>query len=281
MKTLAIVLAAGEGKGMHSYVNQTSKLAFNVLDKPIISYVQKRIQEVAFDQTLYVVGYQAKQIMEILGSANFIYQEKINGTFSALSLAYKYFKDYDDIVVIYGSMPTLTSTTLLKMLEVHQKQQNDISYIGGVFLIRSKVLQENCPYKVDDAFEDINNWIDCMKQDGKNVQKLEFVDENEAFIIKNRIDLAKANQIIQQRINQKHMLNGITIVDPNTTYIGEDVKIGNDTIVYPNTYIYGKSMIGVSCELGPNTYIVDSLIDNGALIYNKVIKHQTITKNHE
>ena len=85
---------------------------------------------------------------------------------------------------------------------------------------------------------------------------------------------------MQKRINEKHMLNGISIVDPDTTYIGSDVVIGNDTTIYPNTFLYGHSIVGTNCNIGPNSYIVDSIIDNDVSIKNSVIETQTLRKTN-
>lgn len=278
MRTLVIVLAAGEGKDMHSFVNPSSKLSFCILDKPMLCYVQKRIHEISFDDEIYIIGYQAEQIKKMMGSeSKFIYQKTLNGTYAALMLAKEFFYDYDDVVVIYGSMPLFSKDSLLQMMDQHRHNQNDITYVEGIFIFKSCILCEHLKSDYTSCVE-IKQWIDLMKKDGKNVQKIELSDADETLIVKNRLDLAKANKIMQQKVNRMHMINGITIVDPNTTYIGEDVKIGNDTIVYPNTYIYGKSMIGVSCELGPNTTIIDSFIDNGAILSNCIVKHQTVAK---
>ena len=117
-----------------------------------------------------------------------------------------------------------------------------------------------------------------MKDDGKRIDVFTLY-ENECLIIKNRVDLNKAYKVIQQRINKSHMLNGITIIDSESTYIGNNVKIGNDSIIYPNTYILGNSIIGVGSELGPNTYIIDSFIDNGAVLKNcSIINKRLVNK---
>ena len=64
------------------------------------------------------------------------------------------------------------------------------------------------------------------------------------------------------------MLNGVTLEDPNNTYIGPDVTIGQDTIISPNTTILGNSTIGVANEIGPNTYLKNMKIgDYNSIIY--------------
>ena len=62
-------------------------------------------------------------------------------------------------------------------------------------------------------------------------------------------------KILQHRINTEHMNNGVTIEDINSTYIYDDVKIGMDTVIHPNTTIKSDVQIGEDCEIGPNSYI--------------------------
>ena len=102
------------------------------------------------------------------------------------------------------------------------------------------------------------------------------VEETEARTQALKLRIERA----QKRINEKHMLNGISIVDPDTTYIGSDVVIGNDTTIYPNTFLYGHSIVGTNCNIGPNSYIVDSIIDNDVSTKNSVIEAQTLRKTN-
>lgn len=85
-------------------------------------------------------------------------------------------------------------------------------------------------------------------------------DRDEMKGINDRCQLAEATKILKNRINQKHMMNGVTIIDPNNTYIGPEVKIGPDTIIYPNTHIYGNTEIGIGNEIGPDNYFVNMKI---------------------
>ena len=80
-------------------------------------------------------------------------------------------------------------------------------------------------------------------------------DIAETIGINTRVDLADAEAVMRERINRAHMLNGVTIMNPDVTYIEADVKIGKDTIILPNTYIQGKTMIGERNKIGPNSHI--------------------------
>ena len=62
---------------------------------------------------------------------------------------------------------------------------------------------------------------------------------------------------MRKRINEAHMRNGVTIIDPANTYIESDVEIGQDTVIIPGTIIKGKTVIGADCQIGPNSEIKD------------------------
>jgi bifunctional UDP-N-acetylglucosamine pyrophosphorylase/glucosamine-1-phosphate N-acetyltransferase len=74
------------------------------------------------------------------------------------------------------------------------------------------------------------------------------------------------------RINREHMLNGVSMMDPASTYIEVGVQIGKDTTIMPNTYIHGNSVIGKGNVIGPNTIIRDSRIGNGCKVLASVLE---------
>ncbi len=85
-------------------------------------------------------------------------------------------------------------------------------------------------------------------------------DLAETIGINTRVHLAEAEAAMRMRINRRHMLAGVTLMDPASTYIEPDVTIGADTVVWPNTYLRGKTIIGEGCIIGPNTIAEDTLI---------------------
>ena len=80
-------------------------------------------------------------------------------------------------------------------------------------------------------------------------------DYTEMLGVNDRIELQMITKFLQMRINTELMKNGVTIEDPNTTYIYDDVQIGMDTVIHPNTTIKSGVVIGEDCEIGPNAYI--------------------------
>lgn len=101
----------------------------------------------------------------------------------------------------------------------------------------------------------ITDVIGIMNKKGLKTGAVVVEDNTEILGINDRIQLEMLTKVLQMRINTEHMKNGVTIEDVNTTYIYDDVKIGMDTVIHPNTTIKSDVEIGEDCEIGPNSYI--------------------------
>jgi len=96
--------------------------------------------------------------------------------------------------------------------------------------------------------------------EGRRVEAVTTPDSAEVLGINTRVHLAEAERALRLRINERWMLAGVTIVDPDTTTIEPGVTIGQDTTVHPNTHLRGKTTIGAHCAIGPNTIVEDCQI---------------------
>ena len=112
--------------------------------------------------------------------------------------------------------------------------------------------------------------IEIFKKEGLKVGAM-VMDFEETLGVNSRVELAMAEEILRNRLNVKHMENGVTIIDPKSTYIGSDVEIGQDTIIYPGNILEGKTVIKENCVLYPNSRIADSVIEAGVTIQSSVI----------
>ena len=106
-------------------------------------------------------------------------------------------------------------------------------------------------------------------------------DNTDIFGINSKAHLVEATRILNQRIIKKHLDNGVTIVDPNTTWISPETEIEADTIIYPSTYIEGKNKIGSHCKIGPFAHLRgDVVLEDNVKIGNFVeVKKTTIKSN--
>ncbi|UQZ84905.1 Bifunctional protein GlmU [Paenibacillus konkukensis] len=101
-------------------------------------------------------------------------------------------------------------------------------------------------------------------------------DAAETLGVNDRVALSEAEHIMRERINREHMLGGVTLIDPASTYIGADVQIGADTIVLPGTVLKGATVIGEDCVIGPNTEIEDSTIGSGVQVKQSVLSQAKV-----
>jgi bifunctional UDP-N-acetylglucosamine pyrophosphorylase/glucosamine-1-phosphate N-acetyltransferase len=114
--------------------------------------------------------------------------------------------------------------------------------------------------------------IELAAQDGLPVQALVMDDLQETIGVNTRVHLAEVETALRARINHGHMLDGVTLIDPASTYIEIGVTIGKDTVIMPNTYLHGKTEIGASNIIGPNTIIRDSKIGKRCKILASVME---------
>ena len=101
-------------------------------------------------------------------------------------------------------------------------------------------------------------------------------DSDEIMGVNNRVQLAQASKVMCRRTAHMHMVNGVTIVDPDRVYIENDVVIGNDTEIWPGAVLKGKTVIGSGCIIGSDCEIENSTVGDGTDILKSVIKDSSI-----
>jgi len=146
---------------------------------------------------------------------------------------------------------------------------------AGVYCFRSEWLwqalpriQKN-PQKGEYYLTDV---VELAVKEHLAVQAVVHDDLFETIGINTRVHLAEAEAVMRQRINRAHMLNGVSMMDPVSTYVEAGVMIGKDTLLMPNTYIHGETVIGSGNVLGPNTIIRDSRIGDRCKVLASVVE---------
>lgn len=122
----------------------------------------------------------------------------------------------------------------------------------------------------------ITDLVTAALADGRSVEAVPAADEWETRGVNDRLQLAAAEAAMRQRIRAAHMLAGVTIMDPPSTFIDAGVTIGEDTVVLPNTHIGEGSVIGRDCRLGPGTVILGSHVGDGCTIASSVIERSVL-----
>jgi bifunctional UDP-N-acetylglucosamine pyrophosphorylase/glucosamine-1-phosphate N-acetyltransferase len=118
----------------------------------------------------------------------------------------------------------------------------------------------------------LTDLVGMAVDEGLTVKAVVTEDASEAMGINTRVHLAEAERLLRQRVNERWMRAGVTIVDPATTYIEPDVTIGRDTVIRPNTHLRGQTSIGQRCTIGPNTVIEDCEIGDECEVLASVLE---------
>ena len=105
--------------------------------------------------------------------------------------------------------------------------------------------------------------LEILKQQGEKIWAVAADDYESTLGINSRLQLAGAEKILRRRKNEELMAEGVTIMDPSTTYIDCDVKVGHDTVIYPMTWLEGNTEIGEECEIGPSVRFQNVKAGNG------------------
>ena len=127
----------------------------------------------------------------------------------------------------------------------------------------------------------LSQLVELMLKDNLPVGSYVVEDMVEVFGINDRIQLAYAAKIMRKRINNKLMLEGVSMEDPDSTYISPAVKIGKDTVIYPNTTISGDCELGNANEIGPNVFMENVKMGNNNRVSNTSIRNKTIGDNEK
>jgi bifunctional UDP-N-acetylglucosamine pyrophosphorylase / glucosamine-1-phosphate N-acetyltransferase len=113
--------------------------------------------------------------------------------------------------------------------------------------------------------------IEILQQSGEVVAAYQTPAFDETLGVNDRVALAQAERIMKQRTNEHWMRQGVTMIDPDHTYISTDATIGQDTVIYPGVVIQGQTRIGSECVIGPGTEIKDSSIADRTTVRQSVV----------
>ena len=318
MDKYVVILAAGRGSRMQSRNPDHSKVAYPLLDKPIINYVLDTVKAIHPAKIVTVVGYGGEVTTELAkNDSEVVWQKVINGTGTAVLQAKPILEGKPGLtLVVYGDTPLITPETIHNVFRIHEKTGNALTVVSmvlekprgygrilreyktnqligiredrdcseneiyinevnsGVCVVDNELLYKYLDKMTNDNAQHeyyLSQLVEMFHNDGLKVGTYIAEDAREMFSINDRVQLAYAAKIIRKRINQKLMLNGVSIEDPKATYISPDIEIGKDTVIRPNTTITGKCKIGENNIIGPNCYIKDTNIGSDNIILSSWI----------
>ncbi|MDC3093874.1 bifunctional UDP-N-acetylglucosamine diphosphorylase/glucosamine-1-phosphate N-acetyltransferase GlmU [Prochlorococcus sp. AH-716-M10] len=250
---------------------------------------------------------------------HFIVQNPQKGTGHAIQVLSQQVKKHEGkLMVLNGDVPLIKSETLKDLIKYHDSKKADVSLItsrkkdphgyGRVFtennLIEKIVEEKDCTKHERSnvltnagiycfSWESLSKIINTLKSNNKqkeiyltdtitllkNSYSFEVEDNGELQGINNRVQLSECEETLQTLIKKKHMLGGVTIINPASCTISEESIIGLDVIIEANTHIRGNSKISNNCKIGPNSFIKDTVINDNCEIINSTIFNSKIM-NH-
>ena len=118
--------------------------------------------------------------------------------------------------------------------------------------------------------------LEILRRAGKPVTYFHCNDFREGLGVNSRAQLAELTALARDRINARLMAEGVTMIDPSSTWVGPDAQVGRDTIIYPSTMIMGTTQIGEECIVGPNTRLMDTRVGSHSVIDETVAENVQI-----
>lgn len=151
----------------------------------------------------------------------------------------------------------------------------------GTFIFDNKTLFKALDKVTDDNAQKeyhLADVISIMFSEHKLIDAYETADFNETMGINDRVALAKAEALMREQINTRHMQNGVSFTDPKSTYIDATVEIGMDTLIYPGVVISGDTVIGENVTITSSSHITNSRIEDDAVIKQSVVSDAKVGK---
>ena len=148
----------------------------------------------------------------------------------------------------------------------------------GVYCFRARWLWRNLPRlrRSPNGEVFLTDLVEYAAQEGAGIESMPVRTADEAWGVNTRLELSRAESAMRDRIRRHWMLEGVTIPDPASVYIDYDVRIGIDTVILPNTHVSGCTVVGESCEIGPNSVVMDSDIGDDSRVVASVVEDATL-----
>lgn len=297
MSTLAIILAAGKSSRMNS---SKSKVLHEVGHYPLI----KHVMDLA-EKKVIVISPNAKDIEDHIGETPFVVQEQPLGTGHAVMKALSHVSPDDDVIVLYGDTPLVTSDTIKRLslteadcvlvgmdlpnpmgygrmivdssncvnqvvecLDATESQQKVTLCWGGVLKIKGDLLLKYLPQISNQNAKQEYYLTSLFELLVQNNHKIEYIiTEHEELVgVNSKQDLVHLEHVFQERMRKKAIENGAILEDPKTVYFSYDTILGRDVLVEPNVYFLPKVTVGEGTRIRAFSYLEGAVIGNDCII---------------
>lgn len=297
-----IILAAGVGSRMKS---STPKVLHKICGKTMFEVVLNVAKEVNSNGNIVAVASEENcdKIKELYKIEPVVQKERL-GTGHAVLTSLPKLKGGGRTLILYGDTPLIKPQTLLKMLKVEAevvvlgfegekeerygrliqtsgdlkrivefkdataKEREITLYNSGIFLIKTEVLQKFIPLiKNNNEAKEyyLTDIVELVIKNGLNAKYMQ-CEREETMGVNTSLELAKCESVMQDRLRETHLLNGVTMHDPKTVYFSFDTKCASDVVIEQNVVFKGEVEVGPSCTIKAFSYIEDCIIKNNVNI---------------
>ncbi len=329
----AIVLAAGEGRRMHSAV---PKPLHRLCGRPMVLHVLDALAALGVDRVVVVVGHKAGEVTKSIESEapgglvlEFVEQAAPRGTGDAVAVGLTGFPEsfFDleeaDLLVLPGDTPLVRPATIAALVRHHRDARAAATVLtarleepfGYSRVVRDKdgqvarvVDERDCsPEEVE--LEEVAMQLYCfghtvlapvlrrlvpdrasgeyyltsaveeLHDAGYPVSSLETPEAIEAAGVNDRAQLAAAEAELRSRLNDGWMRKGVTMVDPEATYLETTVELAEEVTLLPGVVLEGTTSIGAGSVIGPHTRLVDCVVGEGARVESSTAERAEIGDN--
>ncbi|MBA3333453.1 MAG: bifunctional UDP-N-acetylglucosamine diphosphorylase/glucosamine-1-phosphate N-acetyltransferase GlmU [Actinobacteria bacterium] len=300
----AVVMAAGLGTRMRS---ATPKHLHSLLGRRMVDWVLQTARELEADPLVVVASPSTADAFDGVAVA---VQETPLGTGDAVRSAEHALAGVEEVLVLSGDTPLLTSALLRELLETHRFEAAAATVLSfepddpraygrvvrngsgalaaiveaadaspeelalrevnsSIYVFRAErlwpVLERLTPRNAQGELY-LTDSIALLVAEGERVSVHKGGEPMETEGVNTRSELAVAAAAMRDRINEAHMLAGVTIVDPPTTWIDADALLEPDAVIHPFTVVKGASRVAAGAEIGPHAVLHDAVVGTGALV---------------
>ncbi len=307
-----IILAAGKGTRMKSAL---PKVLHPVCGRPMAAYVLDAARALEPERIIVVVGYGGAEVRAALGAPGVTFVEQLDqlGTGHAVKLCRESAAGSAEVMVLNGDSPLISSETLRAVQAARGTSPvamatclvPDSGRFGRVERLRAGAvtgIREGSHESAGTAERNAGQYLFDGPWLWAHIDRVTPSDNGEFYLtdlpamafsegtpavtsagpveelmgFDDRIGLAEAERLMRQRILNTHMVNGVTIIDPATTYIDATAALAEDVTVLPNTHIQGVSVIATGAVIGPNAILRNATVGARTTIGPSVVEDSTI-----
>lgn len=274
-----LILAAGPGTRMRS---RTPQVLHEVCERTLVDWVFSAVRPLA-PQSIRVVVPEEKASFASLGEqAGLVAQSGPSGPGGAVLAAREALAGLEGILlVVAGNAPLLTESALRRLLSHHAALNGGCALLAeehgdpAALVFRLSSFFSLSSSRLPEGDLELQH-LACALGGGSVADPISPERPGEALLVVSRLELSQAQRILQTRILERHMRDGVTFVDPSRVMVGANVEISPDVTVYPDVVLVGQTRIARNCLLLPGCFLENAELESGVTAEASVIRDSRV-----